>query len=201
MQESNKFLSGSLFISSKDYFTELVESALEKRAVKTQPSIKSYLINLLEFYVPVTNFDDQSKTLAETYLSATQLEYHEKVEKLQRLADRSLYVSGFFGDSLNRKIIDVDYYMEIGESAYAALAVTVREDLKATIFKTFSRRFSDFVDVLTVVSQQSFIKGDESVLRLYEKYLKTGSELAKEKLIEVGVLNLTTESLKRSKQD
>jgi hypothetical protein len=200
MQESSK-VSNSLFVSPKDYFTELIESALVKRSLQVQPSVKSYLISLLEFYVPATNFDDQSKTLAEMYLSASQLEYNEKVEKLKRLADRSLYVTGFFGDSLNRKIVDVDYYMEIGESAYALLAATVREDLKARIFKTFSSQFSTYVDVLTVVSQQSFVKGDESVLRLYEKYLKTGSELAKEKLIEVGVLNLSSESLKRFKQD
>jgi hypothetical protein len=135
------------------------------------------------------------------YLTASQLEHFEKIEKLKKLADKSLYISGFFGDSLNRKLVDLDYYVEMGETAYAALAATVREDLKAQVFKTFAVQFSDFVDVLTVVSQQSLIQGDESVLRLYEKYLRTGSELAKEKLIEIGVVTVPSDQLKRSKQD
>ncbi len=202
MQNGNDgFSASNLFISPKEYFGELITDAIAKRNIETQPAVKSYLVNLLEYYVPATNLNDQSQTLAEMYLTASQLEHFEKIEKLKKLADKSLYISGFFGDSLNRKIIDVDYYVEMGETAYAALAATVREDLKAQVFKTFAVQFSDFVDVLTVVSQQSLIQGDESVLRLYEKYLRTGSELAKEKLIEIGVVTIPSDQLKRSKQD
>ena len=57
----------------------------------------------------------------------------------------------------------------------------------------------EFVDVLTYISHTSFIKSNESVLRLYDKYMTTGSELAREKLTEMGVLPLAQGQIKRSR--
>ena len=42
------------------------------------------------------------------------------------------------------------------------------------------------------------VKGHD-VLRLYDRYLRTGSQLAREKLNELGVLTLPKEQLKQSK--
>ncbi|MNL70447.1 hypothetical protein D3C87_1954520 [compost metagenome] len=56
----------------------------------------------------------------------------------------------------------------------------------------------DFVDVLTFISHQSLIKSDQSILRLYDRYLRTGSELAKDKLIEAGVLTVPSRQGQKS---
>ena len=115
---------------------------------------------------------------------------------LRKLGDRTLYISGFFGDSLSRKVVDIDYYAQIGGSAYATLAHCTREDTLAKVYHVFSARFMDFVDVLTFISHQSLIKSDQSILRLYDRYLRTGSELAKDKLIEAGVLTVPSRQQK-----
>jgi hypothetical protein len=36
---------------------------------------------------------------------------------LRRVGDASLFISGFFADSLNRSLVDVDYYIDLGERA------------------------------------------------------------------------------------
>ncbi|WP_413289440.1 hypothetical protein [Bdellovibrio sp. HCB337] len=168
------------------------------------------MVHLLQHYLDAKNlfdpeFDEAGrkvpKTLAEMYLHANSSDDESvKVELLKKLGDRSLYVSGFFGDSLQRKIVDVDYYVNMGGAAYATLAGCVREDVSIQVYTTISRRFVDFVDVLTYISHSSFINSNESVLRLYDKYMTTGSELAREKLTEMGVLPLTQDQTKRIRQ-
>jgi hypothetical protein len=209
-QNESKSQTTDLFISPGDFFKDIVRKGFEQRKLETFPVVESYMVNLLQHYLDAKNlFDpeyDESgrrvpKTLAEMYLTANTVEDQQvKVELLKKLGDRSLYMSGFFGDSLQRKIVDIDYYVNMGGVAYATLASCVREDTSAKVYSTISKRFVDFVDVLTYISHNSFIKSDESVLRLYDRYMTTGSELAREKLTELGVLNLGQDPSKRGRQ-
>jgi hypothetical protein len=121
-----------------------------------------------------------------------------KIELLKKLGDVSLYVSGFFGDSFQRKIIDIDYYVDMGEAAYGTLAQEIRQDTSRRVYAEFSRKFLEFVDVLTFISQKTFVQNDESILRLYEKFLKTGSELARETLEEKGIVTIPFDKDKKS---
>ncbi len=199
-----------LFISPGNFFKDLVRQGFAQRKLETYPHVETYLVELLQYYLDAKNlfdpeFDEQGrrvpKTLAEMYLHANNAQDQAvKVELLKKLGDRSLYMSGFFGDSLQRKVVDVDYYVNMGGVAYATLATCVREDTTAKVYSTISRRFIDFVDVLTYISHGSLIKSNESVLRLYDRYMTTGSELAREKLTEIGVLPMTQDQAKRGRQ-
>jgi hypothetical protein len=197
-----------LFVSPRDYFDEIVAEAFERRRIKTFPLVKSYLVDMLEFYVPAQNlFDDLDssgrrtrETLAETFLRAQNAEDSERIELLKKLADRSLYISGFFGDSLQRKLVDIDYYADMGGMAYGALATSVRKDDLANVFNEFARRFLEFVDLLTDISTRSHLQNEENILRLFEVYAKTGSEVARERLIEKGVLTVSADQVPIKKQ-
>jgi hypothetical protein len=165
---------------------------------------------MLNFYLDSKNLFDHDtdeqgnrnqQTLAELFLKANNAERSERIALLKKLADRSLYISGYFGDSLQNKIVDLDYYAEMGGTAYDYLANSTKEDHLATVYSIFSKKFLDFVDVLTYISQKSFIKTDESILRLYDRYLRTGSDLAREKLIEMGVVAVSPDMFKLAKQD
>jgi hypothetical protein len=199
-----------LLASPREYFVEMVDTGLTKRNVRAAPAVQTYLVSLLEHYLDARNlfdegFDESGKkkpeTLAEMFLIAANSDRIGKVDLLKKLGDRSLYISGFFGDSLERKLVDIDYYAEMGGAAYASLAEHVTDDLSAQVYRIFSREFLAYVDVLTYISQQSMIQSDQSLLRLYDRYLRTGSELAKEKLIEMGVLTLSVDQAKLARQD
>ena len=194
-----------LFMSPELYFAELVRKGIENRKLKTAPQVETYLIGLLQHYLDARNLFQSTnsesgrktpETLAEMYLLAQNSEAAVKAELLKRTGDRALYISGFFGDSLQRKLVDVDYYVEMGGQAYRSLAHCTREDTMAKVYETISFQFIDLVDVLTHISQNSMIQSNQGLLRLYERYVRTGSELAREKLVEMGVLTLPKDQLK-----
>lgn len=198
----------TLLVSSKHYFKQQVEVAVEKRGLKTIPQAVNYLVDLLEHYMFTENLFEKDKedgkhkkqTLAELYLTAQQAEQppEKRISLLKKLGDTSLYISGFFSDSLKRKIIDIDYYINMGGTAYGTLAVTTNEDMNSKIFEEFSEKFVDFVDVLTIISQESALSSNKDLLRLYERYMLTGSELAREQLEKQGLLNAQSDKPRKA---
>lgn len=210
MKETSSPKSLELVLCPRSYFEELVQKGFSQRRIKSAPYIESYLVNMLSHYLDARNLYEAEyanesgqknpKTLAEMYLIAQNSEASVKMELLRKLGDRTLYISGFFGDSLNRKVVDIDYYADIGGAAYASLAHYTKEDTMAQVFSTFSSRFLDFVEVLTYISNQSLIKSDQSILRLYDRYMRTGSDIAREKLVEMGVISLPQDQVKLGKQ-
>ncbi len=183
-------------LTSSEFFNEAVNSACDSRNVKADPLVKTYLVHLLQFYIATENlFDEvdssgrrQRETLAEMFLKAARAEPRTRIELLKKVGDSSLYISGFFGDSLQRKVVDVDYYAGMGGTAYATLAECVREDSATQVYKEFADRFTVFVDVLTHISTHALVKSEENILRLYETYARTGSDYAREKLLEKGLI-------------
>ncbi len=193
--------------SSQDFFREAIDNALTTRHIVTNPPVKNYLVDLLNRYVFTENLfsetDVNSKktteTLAEMYLKAASAERKTRIELLQKLGDTSLYISGFFGESLQRKIVDIDYYIEMGGTAYSTLSQCFSENSKAQMFEEISRKFIVFVDVLSFISNKSQADNNVNLLRIYEKYLRTGSDLAKDQILQKG-LTLPDLNAKNSKQ-
>lgn len=184
-----------IYVSAKEFFREVVVDACAQRKLKTFPLVQGYLTSLLEYYISTDRLFDEEKqdgkkdrkTLAELYLTATNCESGVRLDLLKKLGDTSLYVSGFFGESLTRKLVDVDYYANMGELAYGSLSNFVKEDTYRAVYNDFSLRFMEYVDVLTFISQKMMIQSNENLLRLYDHYIRTGSELAKETLLEKGI--------------
>lgn len=186
-----------LILDSNQYFNDIVEEAFQERRFQTYPHIKTYMVDILKHYLLVENLYDQldtsgrktRETIAELYLKAGQSGGRDRVEKLKKLGDRSLYISGFFSDSFQRKIIDVDYYVDMGKMAFESLAQDVEEDTFSKLFKDLSAHFLNLVDVLAVISQKAKMMDEENVLRMMDLYSKTGSALLGEALAEKGVFN------------
>lgn len=191
---------GALCLSPRDFFMEVVDDALKERKVKTVPLAHSYLVNLLEHYVVAENLYDNQTTLAEIFLKAANSEHNQKIELLKKLGDRSLYISGFFADSLSRKVVDIDYYRDMGSSAYSTLAGSIREDSLSEVFHEFAQKFLEFVEVLNHISAKAQVQSETNILRLYETYAKTGSEVAREKLMEKGLIAVPLQSIPLKKQ-
>ena len=106
---------------------------------------------------------------------------------MKHIGDASLFISGFFSDSLRRKIVDVDYYVQIGAVAYTALSRR-EADTFSPVFAELARKFVHFVDVLSEVSERSACNSNADVLRIYERWLKTGSPSSGRLLVKRGVV-------------
>ncbi|MCB0378493.1 MAG: hypothetical protein KDD33_08380 [Bdellovibrionales bacterium] len=206
LKPSDPKVVATIILDSKDYFFEVVDQAFAERKVDTYPFVKSYVVEILKHYLVTENLydseDDQGrktrKTLAELYLESSDQQPSIKVEMLKRLGDSSLYISGFFSDSLQRKLIDVDYYVDMGKLAYESLAHSVNEDTISKLYREISIKFLILVDALSLISKRAKIMDEENVLRMMDLYAKTGSPLLQETLVEKGVFS--PEIKKQSKQ-
>ena len=189
------FSQDDICTSSKGFFFEMINEGKAKICFNPSETASYYLVDLMDSFlssnpsVEDIDQDSGSNTLAELFLHATSKDDKCKIKLLKKLGDTTLYVSGFFGDSLNRKLVDIDYYANVGETAYSTLAASINEPAFSEVYMEFADRFMNFVELLAYISLKVNLQSDEDVLRLYEKYLMTGSDLAKNKLIEEG-LNL-----------
>ena len=98
-------------------------------------------------------------------------------------------MSGFFPDSFARRSVDVDYFKSMGEYAYGSLGRSDDEAF-AEVFAELARKFVGFMDVLADISERTALapRSTSDVLRLYEKWLRTGSQRDGRRLMERGIL-------------
>lgn len=185
----------ALCLKPTEFFKERVSNVLTKNKIKASETVEFYIVDLLERFIAAKEIS--SDPLAIQLLKSQELGVTgiEKVKILKNLGDTSLYVSGFFRDSLNRKIVDLDYYREMGAIAYKSLSESIREESFHDLYQELYIKFSGFVEVLAEISHDLLPQTDQNLLRLYEVYIKTGSESAKKHLLEQGFL---TSGLKKN---
>jgi len=175
--------------SPTEYFKELVETAMEHQHVAVRDRTSFYLVNLLAGFV---HFDRSSATAADEPLGirlarALQAGGSRQRDGLREVGDLSLFISGFFADSLTRSLVAVDYYIQLGECAYGSLARR-GDPAFGDVFDELAGKFAACVDVLSEVSERSALASNSDVLRLYEKWLRTRSRRSGDLLVERGIV-------------
>ena len=174
--------------TATEYFKELVESALARQHVQAGDLTEYYLVNLLCQYVRLdpAAHADHGEPLAVRLARALQTGGTEQRARLRSLGDFSLFTTGFFSDSLSRRHVDVDYYVSMGAYAYGSLSRA--EDAFREVFAELSRKFVGFSDVLADISERTTLTSNNDLLRIYEKWLRTGSARDGQRLIERGIV-------------
>ena len=178
-------------IQPLEHFSMMVSKAMKGQGIKASPMAEFYLSNLLTGFIDASRISD--KTFSERFLKALGAEGGLKKILLKELADSSLFISGFFHESLKRKIVDVDYYMDMGIISYNMLSEFFSgngRDYNTTLsslYREMSEKFLKFADILDEISEESSIKTALDLLRLYERWLKTKSKRTETLLRELGI--------------
>lgn len=176
--------------SPTEYFREEVGAALARQHLHVREFTEYYLVNLLcEFVRPDRRaaFAEDSEPLALRLGRALDSGGREQRARLRSLGDFSLFTSGFFSDSLKRRVVDVDYYVSMGEYAYGSLSRSEADNF-AEVFGELAGKFVGFMDVLSDISERTGLGTHGDLLRMYEKWLRTGSPRAGQRLIERGIV-------------
>jgi hypothetical protein len=175
--------------SPVEYFRELVESAMERQRVNARELTSFYVVNLLAGFVhrdpPAPVGDDEA--LGVRFVKALGAAGIQQRDELRQVGDLSLFISGFFSDSLNRRLVDIDYYIQLGEHAYGSLA-RHGDPSFGEVFDELADKFSAFVDVLGDISDHTALTSNADLLRLYERWLRTGSRRSGNLLVERGIV-------------
>jgi hypothetical protein len=172
--------------SASEYFKELVEGALARQRIPAGELTSFYVVNLLTGFLQ-RPADEDDAPLAFRLAEALDAAGTRQRTSLKQIGDLSLFMSGFFADSFQRRLVDVDYYVSIGGTAYTVLS-RVETDTFSSVFAELADNFVGFVDVLSEVSERASCSSNADLLRLYGRWLKTGSPRCGQLLIERGVV-------------
>jgi hypothetical protein len=175
-----------------EFFREQLGKAMEHQRVSTSAFTEYYLVNLLVACVrgdvlPGREPGYDETPLALLYMRAVQAPRAERTRLLRLLGDSALFVSGFFADSLDNAPAGHGYYRALGGRAYAHLGREAPKPFGPELFGELAERFSQFSDVLAEVSEESRLAHPASLVKLYERWLATGSRRAGAQLVERGV--------------
>ncbi len=180
----------------RDYFERSVADSMRRNDIRVDDLTSSYVVDLLTLYSRSEKLfargadGPELRPLALVLADAVDSSSVERNRALKRVGDQSLFVAGFLGEYLRTRIVDLDYYVRMGGSAYAALSRAARPSSRgvalARVFAELAEKFVGFVDVLTDLRAEG-CTDDEDLLRLYETWVRTGSRRAARLLRSNGI--------------
>jgi len=162
-------------------FYEIVSEKEKAAEIDLSDYSKLYLLNLLKGLVEKNDFfykeligDD---ALGEAYMRALTLELLTKVQKIKAVGDLCLIYSGLFPDRLNKKLVDIDYFIKLGKlSFYTLHKIYTNMNSISDLKNLYLSVYTDFVKIVAVLIEiaKSFKLIDETnLLKVYERWQKT----------------------------
>jgi hypothetical protein len=187
--------------SLTEFFSDKVKQALKQENLSVSDEVEFYLVNILSHFSLSENYHKstqngklEDRALALKLYDAT-FDEANRISHLRNLGDTALYRAGVFYESLFNQVVDVDYYINMGGSAYRTLSqlTTTSPSHVSTLFDELSNQFPKLVEVMHLTTESEAPTNDHDLFRLIDRYNKTGSEKAKELLKEKGIsLDLLT---------
>jgi uncharacterized protein YidB (DUF937 family) len=178
----------TLAASVDEFFHEVVTDALSAVDLDASEPAGWYLVGLLGEFT-TARLTDEPLGLK---LAAAGRTPGERVRTLKEVGDTSLYIAGFFAESLTRSLVDVDYYVGLGQTAYAQLARSLGTKKSiGEVYEELAAKFPQFVDVLAAVRKRVTIaelNATSDIGRLYEIWLRTRDAWVEKKLKQAGLL-------------
>lgn len=197
-----------LMINPQEFFREKVVEAVQNQQVTIGDELEFYLVNLLcEFINPtkvdtlVGEIDAMQTPLALMLKQALESPPSQRLRIFKYLGDTSLYFAGFFQDYFNRKTFDVNYYIDLGTSAYANVSTIMRDhhgdEHFTSMYKGLAQKFQCLVEIVAEVSEAGSEKPAD-LLSVYDRWTRSNSDRLRRILAKNGIIPLPTPS--RDKQ-
>jgi hypothetical protein len=116
-----------------------------------------------------TNGDKvRDKTLGKKLLECGHMSKVSQKRELRDIGDTALLLCGFFSQSLNRKIVDLNYYHDIGKMAYRRLNGIIPDAFQVNSFyDILSNTFKEMTLMMTIVSNQTNMVSDSDQSIIY----------------------------------
>ena len=104
----------------------------------------------------------RDKILGIKLLESSQYSGRKKKEIVSDVAETSLFICGYFADSVKDKLVDIGYYREIGQSAYQMLNSMVPSFYEIdSFYYSVSKNFDVLARLMNLVQKNSSGHFDE----------------------------------------
>ena len=192
--------------SMSDYFRAVLEDAIRGRNVDASTAASGYLVGLLCDYAHPRDDAESRLNRPITFLLRDALEAPpaERFQRLRTLGDGVLYAAGFFAEHVEQSGVDRGYVLGVGATAYRHAAAMLRlgrgepppaddgrREPRVDVLGELADKYECFAGVLTDVAEGTLARGardERSVLRLYERWRKSGSSLLASELGALGIV-------------
>ena len=189
--------------SLTQFFRDVVQDAIRAHGYEATNAAETYLVALLTDYARPDQLTGETLCRPLTLLlqEAMQLTGPERFERLRVLGDGVLYVTGFFGDHLDTRGVARSYVNALGARAYDGAAAMLRgvtigvspDPSSPDLFRELAEKFPMFVELLSRIADGIHVnsaRSDRAMLKLYERWLKTGSQELAQGLFARGLVPL-----------
>lgn len=176
------------------FFKESLDNAIASQRLYISQEATFYLMGILILGMK-KDPHSETQSLAEKYLLA---QYTEETEKFRTVGDLSLIVSGIWWQSLLRKLVDVDYYIDLGIHSYQKVSETSPGNT-SDLFEELATNFRNIVNILIETTRciSEANMSDRDILRMYEVWLKTHNKFIAGKLISLGINPVNIKTIKQ----
>jgi hypothetical protein len=172
-----------------EFFCRHIRDAIRNQRVDASPEAEFYLVALLSRFAkadPVYSHDEALVHLLENALEADR---ETRITIFKHLGDLALYVAGYFPESLSRKLVDIDYYVQMGGCAYNSISTLHARPTIQALFQELSDKFTLWTNILSEVSAKGRCHtSEQDLLKIYESWQRTGSRLAQVLLEREGII-------------
>lgn len=138
--------------TATDLWQGVVRDAEERAGQNLDESLESYLVFMLLRHQRDGHLGQ--RIIALEWLNALERGARQREAGLRDVGDRCLLLAGLYPEQAERRLVSLDYFVDIGRSAYDHLSVQLRAGL-AELYGQLARAFSELVRILVEVRRLS----------------------------------------------
>ena len=146
---------------------DIVKHAENRCSIALKKELEAYLVSLLNRYTDQPKVAKQ--VIATAYLEALNLRENERNISLQHIGDQCLLYAGLFPRMTERKLVKINYFVDLGRAAYATISQTTND-----LYDLLALQFVVLMDVLQSIRPYS----DLLPLEAYEQWNELHSQRA-----------------------
>lgn len=165
-QESKLILESSLqcfFFESLRLMNQKVLSPLSQETIFYSSLVMDNFGESSKLFIQEDN-KTKEKILGIKLLESVNLSREKQKIELKDIAETSLFICGFFSDSLNRKIIDVNYYESLGKAAYQRLNHLIPDFYDVpSFYNQMARNFGEVTLLMNLVAKECSAQSDPAM--------------------------------------
>lgn len=174
------------------WFREQLELALDRRRVRAAEATRAYLVELLSAVGVGRRRPPGQRPLALQLADAREAEDGlQRLRIYRALGDEALCLSGLFADHLEGRGLSPGYVRTMGGGAYQSAGVLAlgspREAGRVPVYHELSERFADLAAVLDDVRESTTLRTPQDIVKLYDRWRRTGSPRLAARLGAAGV--------------
>lgn len=179
------------FADLRFWFREQLETALDRHRVEATDETRAYLVELLAAMGVGRKRAPGQRPLALQLGDAREAAGIERLRLFRALGDDALCLAGLFPDHLERRGLTTGYVQTMGGGAYESAGVLAvqspSEAPRVVVYRELSRRFRTFAEVLEDVRESTVLRTPQDIVKLYDRWRRTGSPRLAARLTREGV--------------